>query len=438
MGMFVLSDGLRVTKNGQWAFPGGNPAKAFWYQLAEKDHKKSPLSSLEFLHNLATKDEGKLNYLYLFSTFLPPEAQKALFTGINAQRFQGIYHLISLTSKEKLKATQFPEIKDSNFYTLLYSLRMKDNAFHFPHGVDHWLRVIRFLDEEARKGPETKRSDLAITEKPSTFIRKLKKKYLIGKRKGYYLKINSGANFFDGGDFNNMIDSNESFYKGLDVPIKKSPFFWSFGGEYGYSVGKFSFGIETGCIVKSFTIKNHLTFHFPSQGYHTRRFTAFPVLLNIYSKVFDTSFLRANIFLGGGIYFAKYKEDMEFTSRQNSTHPYFSYIQYEVFVEKSKDLSFGFHVGTSLDFFVLKKLAFFLEARYRFVNFSDMYGEGRFGDNFSLIDYEGELNVDASGGTGKNDLYLGSFGFTGDETDLQKAEFNLKGLSLNVGFKWFL
>jgi len=143
MGMFLLSDGLRVTEDGQWALPGGADAQAFWCHLAGKDDKQSPHTSLEFLHNLATKDEGKLNYLYLFSVFLPPEAQKALFTGTNAQKLQKIYHLVSLTNKEKLKEFEFPEMEDSNFYTLLYALRMHGSQFHFPQGADIWLKVIK-------------------------------------------------------------------------------------------------------------------------------------------------------------------------------------------------------------------------------------------------------------------------------------------------------
>ena len=142
MGMFLLSDGLRVTdgEEGQWALPGGTDAEAFWCHLAGKDYKQSPL---EFLHNLATKDEGKLNYLYLFSMFLRPEAQKSLFSGTNAQKVQEIYDLVSLTDKEKLNEFQFPGIEDFNFYTLLYSLRMQGGRFHFPRGADIWLKAIR-------------------------------------------------------------------------------------------------------------------------------------------------------------------------------------------------------------------------------------------------------------------------------------------------------
>lgn len=140
MGMFVLSEGLRVTETdnddgeSQLALPGGTAAESFWCQLVGENHKTFPLSSLEFLHSLATKDEGKLNYLYLFSSFLEPEIQKALFVGENAKKMQKIYNLISLSGKEKLKETQFPAFEDSNFYILLYSIRIRsqDNQLYIP------------------------------------------------------------------------------------------------------------------------------------------------------------------------------------------------------------------------------------------------------------------------------------------------------------------
>ena len=144
MGMFVLSGALRVVENEnrqvQWALPGGTAAEAFWSELAEADYKKFPLG---FLRRLATKDEGKLNYLYLFSTFLPAEAQKALFTGTNSEKMRLIYHLVTLTAKEELKPSRFPRLADSNFYTLLYALRMQDNRFYLPLAADGWIDIIR-------------------------------------------------------------------------------------------------------------------------------------------------------------------------------------------------------------------------------------------------------------------------------------------------------
>ncbi len=149
MGMFLLSHALRVTdddddddgdKEGhQWELPGGLDAEAFWNEAARNDCKKAPM---EFLYNLATKDDGKLNYLFLFGSFLPPSAQRTLFVGLNGQKMLKIYRLIPLTKKEKLDGSQFPELRDSNFYTLFYALPMQGNNFLFQPGADIWLRVI--------------------------------------------------------------------------------------------------------------------------------------------------------------------------------------------------------------------------------------------------------------------------------------------------------
>ncbi len=145
MGLFLLSDALRVTggENPHWALPGGAAAGPFWSELAGANYKTAPLS---FLYSVATKDEGKLNYLYLFSCFLAPETQKALFTGANAAKMPEIYHRLTLTGEEKLKETQFPGLRDFNFYTLLYSLRMEGSRFYFPMGVDAWLKSVSYKD----------------------------------------------------------------------------------------------------------------------------------------------------------------------------------------------------------------------------------------------------------------------------------------------------
>lgn len=147
MGMFLLSDALRVTdeKKPLWALPGGAAAGPFWSEVAGANYKTSPLS---FLYSVATKDEGKLNYLYLFSRFLAPETQKALFTGANAAKMPEIYHRLTLTGEEKLKENQFPGLRDFNFYTLLYSLRMEGSRFYFPMGVDAWLKSVYYKDTD--------------------------------------------------------------------------------------------------------------------------------------------------------------------------------------------------------------------------------------------------------------------------------------------------
>lgn len=147
MGMFLLSNALRVTgvsgeKEGtrQWLLPGGTGAETFWTTLIGKDQNTSPF---EFLHHLSTKDEGKLNYLFQFAAFLPPDTQRALFVGANGPKTDRIYRLVSLDSSGKLKGTQFPKLKHSTLYTMLYALRLQGDRFHFPGGKDVWEAAIR-------------------------------------------------------------------------------------------------------------------------------------------------------------------------------------------------------------------------------------------------------------------------------------------------------
>ncbi len=139
MGMFFLANALRVDKDNFWELPGGPAAAEFWNQLSGKDYRKTPVA---FLKSIATKNSGKLNYLFLFARFLSPKVQETLFTGANAQKMIEIYPRIALKNKEKLNAIQFPKLRDFSFFTLLYTLRMQNERFDFPLGADSWLRML--------------------------------------------------------------------------------------------------------------------------------------------------------------------------------------------------------------------------------------------------------------------------------------------------------
>jgi len=141
MGLYVLANALRVkVGENRLELPGGKAAESFWTRMA--GDQLNP-SSFEFLEHLATKDDGKLNYLYVFSYFLPDKTLKALFFDFNAQKMKEIYDLISLKEKAKINASAFPRLDDWNFFTLLYALRTKDGTLDFPLGVEAWLEAVR-------------------------------------------------------------------------------------------------------------------------------------------------------------------------------------------------------------------------------------------------------------------------------------------------------
>jgi len=127
-------------EKAQLSLPGGTAAKPFWINLGGKNPDTAPLA---FLHSIATTDDGKLNYLYLFSYFLPPKSQEIFFTGENAKKMAEFYRRFTLKNGDKIKETQFPGLGDVNAYTLLYSLRTEGGGFYFPTGLDSWIQALR-------------------------------------------------------------------------------------------------------------------------------------------------------------------------------------------------------------------------------------------------------------------------------------------------------
>ena len=425
MGMFLLSDALRVDENGDWILPGGIESKTFWDQVAGTTDKTSPL---EFLFNLAVKDDGKLNYLFIFASFLPPETQKALFTGYGARRMKKIYERFSLTEKEKLQDSRFPRLRNSNFYTLLYTLSVDKpgDCISFPLAAEKWLSV---LDSPASPGPVESHPDSKETGEILKGDEEIKGP--LGKKgtrrnsekSGFYLKLYCTAGFFDAGNFSDLIDYNQRSSNDL-VKTIESPFFRGIGGEFGYRFGRFSVGIETGTISRGFDARLDDAVRY---GKWDRTFSAVPLFLNLYFTVIDTSF--ANFFLtgGSGVYHGKYRETWiwNYVSRPGST---------QKGLETGTTSSIGFHAGGGIELRIAKGIHFFIQGRYCFVQFKKMTGRGTIVDNFeyptSHNDYRGDLYYLPQGKGSTADFVIGS-GSGGD-----RAVFSLNGLSLNAGFQF--
>ncbi|MCP4215333.1 MAG: hypothetical protein GY765_11795, partial [bacterium] len=137
-GMFFLSHSLRV-EEGRIQLPGGGAAGAVWDTLAGTPHHPP---SLDFLAQVATLDDGKLNYLYTFSFFLPTESRNALFNTNDPQRALALYRLVSLGRKEKLENLTLPSLHDQGFFTLMYALQTRDGKFFFPGGIAAWTKAV--------------------------------------------------------------------------------------------------------------------------------------------------------------------------------------------------------------------------------------------------------------------------------------------------------
>lgn len=138
MGLLVLSSALRV-RDGRLFFPGGDKARKFWSAMAGIDPEQAPL---DFLTHLGIIDDGKLNYLFVFSFFLPEENRRVLFFDYDANKVRRLYQKITLGANEKIKANSFPRLESFTYYSLLHLLKIQDGRIHLPLGVNAWAQAM--------------------------------------------------------------------------------------------------------------------------------------------------------------------------------------------------------------------------------------------------------------------------------------------------------
>gem|GEM_PF-689780 len=139
-GIFVLSHALRVT-DGRLQLPGGETAASFWHRVAGIHPYENPG---RFLETIAATDKGKLNYLFVFSFFLPDNLRKAVFFNNNPGKVKTLLQRLSLSPGEKIGANglTIPGLRDFGFVTLLYTLKTRGGRIHFPGGIDAWAEAV--------------------------------------------------------------------------------------------------------------------------------------------------------------------------------------------------------------------------------------------------------------------------------------------------------
>ena len=139
-GIFVLSHALRVT-DGRLQLPGGETAAPFWHRVVGTHPFKNPG---QFLETITKKNRGKLNYLYVFSFFLPDDLRKAVFFNNNPGKVKTLLQRLSLSPGEKIgtNGLTVPGLRDFGFVTLLYTLKTQDGSIYFPGGIDAWADAV--------------------------------------------------------------------------------------------------------------------------------------------------------------------------------------------------------------------------------------------------------------------------------------------------------
>ncbi len=138
LGMFNLSTALR-SNNGKLLLPGGEKWAGFWSSLAGVQYSNSDIS---FLKSIATKDGGKLNYLYSFSFFIPESKLKPILFNMDISKMTKIYDLILLGKNEDIAENRFARLRNPGFFKLLYALDVKDGEVNFPGETTDWIKML--------------------------------------------------------------------------------------------------------------------------------------------------------------------------------------------------------------------------------------------------------------------------------------------------------
>lgn len=139
IGLFNLSTALRV-KDGKLQLPGGPSAEKFWSALSGIEYSDS---KYKFLRNLATLDDGKLNYLFTFSFFLPEKNIKPILFNFDTSKMKKVLDLIKLGKNEKLADNRFPRLREPGFFNLLYALNTENGQVLFPGNIHDWIKIFK-------------------------------------------------------------------------------------------------------------------------------------------------------------------------------------------------------------------------------------------------------------------------------------------------------
>jgi hypothetical protein len=222
MGVFMLSTALRVLDN-RIAVPGGQEAEKFWSGLVGVDCKNSPF---EFIESLATMEEGRLNYLYLFSFFLPENSLKALLFDYDPDKILDLLPFIHLGKDEKIPVSAIPKLRDYNFFTLLYCLKVEDGRVRFPGGINAWMNAISEKDSRQAGQEKVGMFDLLVkilenSQKRST----LKKMSALQKFMSLYSKFYRRPNLLTEEVITTLYKNYEKYNILIDfiekIPVKK-------------------------------------------------------------------------------------------------------------------------------------------------------------------------------------------------------------------------
>lgn len=265
--------------------------------------------------------------------------------------------------------------------------------------------------------------------------------------KGFSLKLTGGYGTMAVGDFNTVVEDQDSLYNNIaslfgypkDGALKQL----NYGIELEVEIimelpGNFGLGIGTGYYQRSkdseFSIEGRFYLYPERNISYKPKFTAIPITLTFY--YFFPSKSLVNLYMNGGVgyYFGK----AIFTIRED-LEPFGGWFEWNEKRSEAKDQGFGLHGGVGLEFNVISKVAFFIEGNGIYCILKSWRGD-------VITEYSYKLSDEDSGTVWYYEEWRGErlyANFTTSEdrpalgriSNVRKFKWNLSGLSLRGGIR---
>ncbi len=207
MGIFNLSTALR-TNSGKLLLPGGEKWTSFWSSLAGVQYSNSDIS---FLKSIATKDRGKLNYLYSLSFFIPESRLKPILFNMDISKMKKVYDLILLAENEALADNRFARLRNPGFFRIMYALDVENGEVTFPGDMNNWIKMLGGTNTLEIEKETPAQNDLYFM-----FIQELMQKGKIKGQKSPISKFISIYSKFQGRPELISEETLKLFYEGYD------------------------------------------------------------------------------------------------------------------------------------------------------------------------------------------------------------------------------
>jgi len=255
---------------------------------------------------------------------------------------------------------------------------------------------------------------------------------------GFSIKVNGGANFLMGGDYNAAVEDSNAFWQAsawtVGTELKTLNMGWNFGAEFIYNITEeMGLGLGVGYLTASNDSTLTASYSILSASYNWKpSVSAIPITLNFHYFMPIGETMNFHFFAGPGLYISTFNLDMHITCTLLDTN-------YDDNFESDSKLVFGFQGGVGIEFAVSPNISLCVDVLGRYANLSGLSGSHSLSGTL--------LGLTGSGTFTNHHFYYFEFGGValpwvmdvapsgGGITNAREASVSLSGVGAQVGLK---